>query len=148
MKIQKVLLTTDLSDEAERPYAAVADLAKQLGAEVTLLHVVEDIMIAPHGAPLAPPLHSPDLPKQIEQARELLAEHADKLGAGVQVKSDVISATKVGDAIAEYAQDNGFDLLALSSHGRTGFRRMVMGSVAEMVLRHAKTPVLVFPRIE
>jgi nucleotide-binding universal stress UspA family protein len=148
MKIQKVLLTTDLSEEAERPYTAVAELAKQTGAAVTLLHVVEDVTIAPHGAPLAPPLHSPDLPKQLEQARKVLADHAGKFGDGVEVATDVISAIKVGDAIAKYAADNGFDLLAISTHGRTGFRRMVMGSVAEIVLRHAKTPVLVFPRHE
>jgi nucleotide-binding universal stress UspA family protein len=148
MKIQKVLLTTDLSDEAERPYAAIAQLARQLGAHVTLLHVVEDITMVPHGAPLAPPMHSPDLTQQIGQARQLLAEHAGKLGEGIQVESDVISATEVGDAIAKYAFDHGFNLLALSTHGRTGFRRMVMGSVAEVVLRHAKIPVLVFPRSE
>jgi nucleotide-binding universal stress UspA family protein len=39
-------------------------------------------------------------------------------------------------------------LIALSSHGRSGFRRLVMGSVAEAVLRHARVPVLVFPRQE
>jgi len=148
MKIQKVLLTTDLSEEAERPYAAIAELAKSTGASVTLLHVVEDVTIAPHGAPLAPPLHSPDLPKQMDQAREVLTDHAKKFDDGVEVSTDVISATKVGDAIANYANENGFDLLAISTHGRTGFRRMVMGSVAEIVLRHAKTPVLVFPRHE
>ena len=148
MKIQKVLLTTDLSEEAERPYGAVAELARQTGAAVTLLHVVEDVTIAPHGAPLAPPLHSPDLPRQLEQAREVLADHASRFGDRVPVETDVISATKVGDAIAKYAADHGFDLLAISTHGRTGFRRMVMGSVAEIVLRHAKTPVLVFPRHE
>lgn len=148
MKIQKVLLTTDLSEEAERPYAAIAELAKSTGAAVTLLHVVEDVTIAPHGAPLAPPLHSPDLPKQMEQARAVLADHAAKFDAGVEVGTEVISATKVGDAIANYANENGYDLLAISTHGRTGFRRMVMGSVAEIVLRHAKTPVLVFPRHE
>ena len=126
MKIRKVLLTTDLSEEAERPYRAVAELARRMDASVQLLHVLEDLPIAPHGAPLAPPQHPPDLPEQMEDAREVLADHAQKLGDGLRIDTEVIAATRVGEAIAEYADRNSFDLLAISSHGRSGFRRLVM----------------------
>jgi nucleotide-binding universal stress UspA family protein len=146
MKIQKVLMTTDLSEESERPYGAIAQLARDSGAEVVLFHVVEDVPIVPHGAPLAPPLHAPDVPQQMEKAREILSDHAKKLGDGLTVSFDVVSAQNVGEAVAKHAAENGFDLVALSTHGRTGFRRMIMGSVAEQVLRHSKVPVLAFPR--
>ncbi len=148
MKIQKVLLTTDLSAEAERPYAAVAELARTTGASITLLAVVEDLAIAPHGAPLAPPVHAPDIEKRVAEARKLLKEQAEKLSDGVAVDFDVVTGTQVAHTIADYAQEHGYDLLAVSTHGRSGFRRMVMGSVAETLLRHTHTPVLVFPRQE
>ncbi|MCA9721025.1 MAG: universal stress protein, partial [Gemmatimonadetes bacterium] len=51
-------------------------------------------------------------------------------------------------AIAEYARTHEVDLIAMSSHGRTGFRHLVLGSVSEAVIRHADRPVLVFPRGE
>ena len=146
MKLHKILLTTDLSEEAERPYEAIAELAGQTGARVGLLHVVVDVPVAPHGAPLAPPVHAPDLPAKVEKARDVVAEHAGRFDQGIEVSGDVITAADVPEAIADYADEHDFDLIALSSHGRSGFRRMVMGSVAETVLRHARKPVLVFPR--
>ncbi|HED65388.1 MAG TPA: universal stress protein [Planctomycetes bacterium] len=147
MKIGKILLTTDLSDEAERPYAAVAELARATGARVTLLHVVEDVAVAPHGAPLAPPIHAFDTSAAIEDAKAILAEHAKRF-EGVQVDFDAVAGSPVVNTIADYAEEHGYDLLAVSTHGRGGFRRMVMGSVAETLLRHARLPVLVFPRNE
>jgi nucleotide-binding universal stress UspA family protein len=148
MEPKKLLLTTDLSKEALRPFPAVSALAKKLGSSITLLHVVEDLAIAPHGAPLAPPLHAPSLAEELEKAREVLEEQRASLDQGIQVQAEVISATDVSRAIADYAEEHGMDMIAMSTHGRSGFRRMVMGSVAESVLRHSKRPVLVFPRVE
>ena len=48
--------------------------------------------------------------------------------------------------LARYAESEGFDLVAVSTHGHSGFRRLIMGSVAEKILRHVHVPVLVFPR--
>ncbi len=149
MKLRRILLSTDLSQESERPHRAVIELAREAGASIRLLHVVEDVMITPPlDGPILPPLVPPDLSLRMKQARETLAEHAGRLAQGVPVDCDVISASNVAEAIADYAFQNDFDLLALSTHGRTGFRRMVMGSVAELVIRHARVPVLVFPRHE
>jgi len=145
---KKILLTTDLSEEALRPFQKVAELARGSGARIHLLHVVEDVVLLPHGAPLAPIAHAPNLVEEMERARETLAEQCRRLGGEVEVQSDVISAANVALAIADYASSHGMDLIAMSTHGRSGFRRMVMGSVAELVLRHGKTPMLVFPRSE
>ena len=148
MAPKKLLLTTDLSEESLRPFRTVVSLAKKLGLTVTLLHVVEDLAVAPHGAPLAPPLHSPNLVEEMKRAREVLAEQKASLGEEIEVSADAISASKVSTAIADYAEENDFDLIAISTHGRSGFRRMVMGSVVESLIRHATVPVLAFPRTE
>ncbi len=148
MSFHKILLTSDLSDESERAFAPVAELARMMGASITLFHVVYDVAVAPHGAPLAPPVHPPDIQEQVEEARQALARHRAKLPEDLAVDVDVLSADNVARAVADYAQEHGHDLIALSTHGRTGFRRLVLGSVAEAVIRHSHVPVLVFPRQE
>jgi len=146
--MKKLLLTTDLSNEALRPFPAVADMARKLGFSVTLLHVIEDVAIAPHGAPLAPPVHAPSVAGQVEAAREALAAKRETLGSDLEVETAVESGADVARTIADHAREHGFDMIAMSSHGRSGFRRMILGSIAEAVLRHASVPVLVFPRAE
>lgn len=148
MKLGKILLTTDLSAESMRAFRPAAELARQYGAKLVLLHVVEDLPVTPHGAPLAPPMHTPGLPEEMEAARKRLEEESRLIEDGIAVEQDVISASNVSQAIADYAKEHDVDLVAMSTHGRSGFRRMVMGSVAEALLRHVHVPVLCFPRQE
>jgi nucleotide-binding universal stress UspA family protein len=146
MEPKKILLTFDLSEESLRSFLPMAAFAVAQGAEVTLLHVVEDVPIVPHGAPLAPPMHAPSIPAQIKEAEERIIEQASKMPEGLKVDTQVITAPNVAEAVTHYADEHDFDLIALSSHGRSGFRRLILGSVAEAILRHAHVPVLVFPR--
>ncbi len=146
MKLKKILVPTDLSEESLRPIEGVRQLACDSSAHVHLLHVVADVPIAPHGAPLAPALHAPDLELQREQASKKLEELREKRLVGVESDSEVILGVQVAKAVADHAAGNDYDLIALSTHGRTGFRRLVLGSVAEEILRQSTVPVLVFPR--
>ncbi len=146
MQPKKILLTTDLSEEALRTFLPMATFAVGQDAEVTLLHVIEDVPIVPHGAPLAPPMHAPSIPAQIKDAEERIQEQAGTMPGDISVKTHVMPAPNVAEAVADYAEEEGFDLIAISSHGRSGFRRLILGSVAEAILRHAHVPVLVFPR--
>jgi nucleotide-binding universal stress UspA family protein len=146
MKIEHILIVSDLSAESMRPLEPVAVLARDSGSKLTLLHVVQDLKMVAPGAPLAPPLSSPDLDKDIEHARVALEEQRDALGTGLNVKIDVIAANKVPKAIVEYAHANDASLIAISTHGRTGFRHLALGSVAESVIRTSDIPVLSFHR--
>ncbi len=148
MPFRKILLTTDLSEESRRAFAPLARFAASQGASVTVLHIVEDVPILPHGAPTAPSQHSPDVSAREDAARKWLSENLADFPDGMIAATEVIRSAKVPEAIAEFAQKGGFGLIGMSTHGRTGFRRMVLGSVAEQVVRHAETPVLVFPRVE
>lgn len=145
MQTKKLLLTTDLSDEAMRPLAGVRELAGGRAFAVTLLHVVPVLAVAPPGGPRSPAVRPADVAGEIEKARIALAALAKQL-TGVEVTVDVISAQDVAAAICTYAAEKGMDLIAMSTHGRTGFRRLVLGSVAEHVLRHSPVPVMVYPR--
>ncbi len=146
MNLSHILVATDLSPESLRPCRPVAELAKTLGARITLLHVVQDLKVAPHGAPLAPAISSPDLHEELKHAALSLEEQEASLGTEVEVTSEVISGGSIAESVADYAGRHAVDLIAMSTHGRTGFRHLALGSVAEAVLRHAHVPVLTFPQ--
>ena len=145
MKTKRLLLTSDLSPDALRPLEGVRAFAVGLGFEVTLLHVVEIIAVAPPGGEMSPPVRPADVPGEEAKAREALEKQAADLD-GIKVSTDVIHSQDVAGAVCDYAEDHEIDLIALSSHGRTGFRRLVLGSVTEQILRHTSVPVMVFPR--
>ena len=148
MRIRKILVPTDLSPEGERSFPAVAELARGQHAVIVLLHVVENVGVAPVGGTVPRPIYLPGTKQELERTRAILEERRATFPRGVEASAEAIPAPSVPHAIADYAAQNGCDLIALSTHGRSGFRRLIMGSVTEAVLRHSRVPVLVFPRQE
>jgi nucleotide-binding universal stress UspA family protein len=147
MNIEHLLVATDLSDEMRARIPYVGGLARTLGARITLLHVIGGHEAIPHGAPLAPRVKEPADPATLQAAREQLQELVVSYGEGISVTPKVV----VGDPaheIVEHAQLEGANMIVVGTHGRTGFRHMVLGSVAEAVVQRAKVPVLVVPRPE
>jgi nucleotide-binding universal stress UspA family protein len=145
MKLSHILVATDLSKEAMSCIPAVADLARSVGARITLLHVVESYAAIPHGAPLAPRLEQPVNPKAMEEARRHLEERRAHYGSDIQIDLELVPGGDPAKAIATYADTHGVDLVAVTTHGRTGLRRVAIGSVAEAVIRQSRVPVLVLP---
>ena len=146
MLIQKILLPTDLSSEGERAFTAVDELARANQASVVLLHVVENAGAHPLGEKRTAPTLLAGTREELARVCELLEPRRKAFQA--QTTVEVLVAPSVSHALCDYAAQNGVSLIALSSHGRSGFRRLVMGSVAEAVLRNSRVPVLVFPRQE
>jgi nucleotide-binding universal stress UspA family protein len=140
-----ILLTTDFSDQARRAYEPTLALARKLGGRILLAHVVEVAVVLPHGAPLAPAQLPPDASADLAGARQRVEEEATRLGGDVPVETVVELAGNAADGILRIARDRRADLLAMSTHGRTGLRRLVLGSVAETIVRRAPVPVLSFP---
>ena len=147
-ELRHLLLTTDRSDEALRPFEPVLSLARELGAKVTVLHVVPELQAIPHGAAFAPAVSAPDVQRDVRRAREELAAQCSTLGDGVELAVEVLHDDDPARAIADFAAKHDVDVIALSTHGRTGFRRLGLGSVAEAVLRASPVPVLSFHRPE
>lgn len=145
MNIRHILVATDLSQEAATCIPAVANLARTMGARITLLHVVETLEAIPHGSPLAPPLPVPEHPKAEEEARARLEERRAAFGADVPVETVLLPHGVPADEIVAWAEKHDVDLIAMTTHGRTGLRRLALGSVAESVIRHSRIPVLVLP---
>jgi nucleotide-binding universal stress UspA family protein len=146
MKIHHVLLTTDLSDQALRPFGPVLELAKSLNARVTILHVLQDPLTAVYGSPFSPAIALPDLTKTLESARKALHEQCQAMPLARTALQVVVNSPNPVKAIVDYAKEHKVDLIAISTHGRTGLRHMAFGSVAEGVLRKSPLPVLTFHR--
>jgi nucleotide-binding universal stress UspA family protein len=145
MKIAHILIPTDLSSEALRPCLPIAELAQSLKARITLLHVIVDMPIAGFAAPGESLTIPSDLDERIAAAR-LALEKQRSLFEGLELAIEVVPGLDPAYQILEFAENNRVDLIAMSTHGRTGFRHLVLGSVAESVLKRATIPVVVFPR--
>ena len=149
-----VVLTTDLSDAAATPFLDVARLASVHRARLTLLHVVEELSAVPHGAPLAPPVPPADVEARVEKARRVAESQSRALqssldvseSGGLEVAVRVVHDEKPVRAIDQFVREHDVDLIALASHGRSGIRRLALGSVADALLRQSQVPMLVYPR--
>ncbi len=143
---QKILAPTDFSPSSAIALDAAAILAKQFGASVVLLYVYNPTLLSPlyvipgAGAMLEA---TPRAPEFEENARRELARLRDERLAGVpSVELVVMQHASPAEGICEAAGTSGADLIVLSTHGRTGLAHMLIGSVAERVVRHAPCPVL------
>jgi nucleotide-binding universal stress UspA family protein len=143
---KRILVLLDGSERAEQVLPHVADQAKIGGAEVVLLRVLE---------PLSPPdFYTADMPGNWEDLAEQMMAHLQEectryfaglkrqlREAGVQVRSETLEGN-TWDEIISYIERDGFDLVALSSHGRSSIIRWAVGSVAETLLRKCPVPLL------
>jgi nucleotide-binding universal stress UspA family protein len=140
---KKILVPVDGSDTSLLGLWEAIRLAKDQKAEVRLLHVVHDFLVAGgHGAAV----YTSQLRKDLRDRGEAVLKDA----AGVARHQGVEAETKiaetpgggVGTVIVEEAQNWPADLIVLGTHGRRGIRRLVMGSDAEYVVRTTPVPVL------
>ena len=139
--IRKILLPTDFSPCSERAIEYAAALAKGLGTSVHLVHTLDEPAAA-RGL-WDPAVHDPHRrDRAYHAARGRLADVAQRL---LPLATAVSAEVRSGDAaeeIVKAAVDYGCDLVVMATHGRTGLPHLVMGSVAEAVIRHAPCPVL------
>ncbi|MBA3241358.1 MAG: universal stress protein [Acidobacteria bacterium] len=144
MNIRSILVPTDFSECARHAVPAAAQFARLTGARVVCLHVVEPVVPAVGWAPVAEALPLADVGERLENsaARELPKVAAGAEFAGLDVE-DVIAHGEAASEIVRVAGERRVDLIVISSHGRTGLGRILFGSTAEAVVRHAPCPVLV-----
>jgi nucleotide-binding universal stress UspA family protein len=138
-----IVLTTDLSSESKRAFAPVRELARKLGLKVHLLAVLEDMPFEPTGGGLMAVY--PDRRQIKVDWEKSMAALADEFGRELCAQAVVIDAVDVSRAIVDFAQQEKADFVAMATHGRSGLRRLLLGSVAEVVIRHSHVPVIVYP---
>jgi nucleotide-binding universal stress UspA family protein len=137
-----ILIPTDGSELAEHGVAHGLALAKSLGAKASVIFVVEPLseMTGPHFLQAL----ATYIELRKEQAKSVLDRAANAAKeAGVPCETIQVENGQPHQAIIAAAQDKGCDLIVMSSHGRSGLSMLLIGSVTNKVLTHAKTPVLV-----
>ena len=138
-----IVVTTDLSPESERALLPAAQLADDLSLPITLLAVVEEVPFEPTAGGMAAPVV--DWQQISAEWRKRVETMAKGIQAKLPVRGVVLEAADVPRAIVEFAHNEGAAYIAMATHGRRGLRRLMMGSVAEGVLRQAHVPVLLYP---
>ena len=143
IKLDRILVPTDFSDFSRPAMLYGCAIAARFGAELHLLHVVPDpAMLVPEAAAFSV---------------ETMQAQSESLGKGAQEtlqqlppdnwenEKPVVREVRVGAAfmeIIDYARENEIDLIVIGTHGRSGLMHVLMGSVAERIVRKAPCPVL------
>jgi nucleotide-binding universal stress UspA family protein len=144
MQIRSILLPTDFSECGNFALSYATSLARTFGSSIICLHVIEMMVPTVGYSGMTEPLPIADITGQFESSaeRELPKLAGCDECAGLEVEELIVH----GDAASEIvrvAKEREVDLVVISSHGRTGLGRMLFGSTAEAVVRHASCPVLV-----
>lgn len=141
MTAHHILVPTDFSDYADQALEYATQLAKALGARLTVLHVIHlsPLVMGEMGAAgLVPYLE--DIEADAQQRLQAILDRVNQ--QGLQGDTAVVQGVPF-QTIVDRAGTEGIDLIVMGTHGRTGLTHVLIGSVAEKVVRLAPCPVLV-----
>lgn len=146
LRLRKILCPTDFSPTADRALETAMEFARSAGpAEITLAHAnfvpLEIEALGVYG----PAKVLEDLAKA---AREQLDQRLERLRSAGVSAHHVHADGRPDEVILELARREGTDLIVMGTHGRTGLSHVLLGSVAERVLRRAECPVMTVPPVE
>jgi len=147
--LKNVLIATDFGEAADTALVYAKALATRFGAHLHVLHVSNSIYLAALGAEGYATM-SPDVQSRLEEdaRRELDARLVDHDKSGPATTPSIITSSSPALTIADYAKDHSIDLIVMGTHGRGTIGHILMGSVAERVVRTAPCPVLTVRRPE
>lgn len=142
IKMTRILYPTDFSEHALVALGYAKSFAEQFDAELHCVHVLDEayqywLMFGPDGAPAAP-----NVGQMLAVAQQQMGEFTAKHLAGIAKLTTKVITGRPFVEIIQYARDNQIDMIVLSTHGRSGLKHVLMGSVAERVVRKAPCPVL------
>jgi nucleotide-binding universal stress UspA family protein len=140
---KKILCPTDLSEPSFVALDAAVTMARQFNAALTIVHVITPVPVAPDWAVIGSfdvRAYEQELRSKMESTlRQVAAQH-------VPPEIPTHTLVTVGEAaheIVNVAEREQSDLVVIATHGRTGWRHLVFGSVTEKVARHVPCPVLI-----
>ncbi len=149
-KFSKILVAIDGSDHSMKAAQYAIDIARDNKAQLTALTVLDITKIGyAASAFIASPTHGLD---ELERKRKEAQEWLDKIAKliasqnandNIQFKSKIEESMSVAGTIVEFADNQNMDLIVVGSRGRSGFTKLLLGSVASTVVTYATCPVLV-----
>jgi nucleotide-binding universal stress UspA family protein len=142
--LKKILVATDFSEPSEAALAYGRELARNFGAALTIVNVVENLLTRAYGVDGGVVMIDPELQRQIEDgARQELDKLISKEDRDLLKAEGVVLVSGMpADAIISRARQTNTDLIVMGTHGRGGMAHLFLGSVSERVVRTAPCPVL------
>jgi nucleotide-binding universal stress UspA family protein len=139
--VKKILVPIDFSEHSRNTINAAAELSATYGAPVTLVHVHQPLNLGlPDGFMSYTPIQLSDLLAAL--ARQLEEAKGEAQRAGAAAVDTKLLQGAVAPEIVDYAKKGDYDLIVIGTHGHTGLKHALLGSVAERVVRLAPCPVL------
>ena len=140
--LHRILVPTDFSKHSHNALTYAVAFAEKFGAELYLLHVVQDLaLFIPEAVSVAPPV-GPPVEQMTAAVREALLRLVQENNLGrFTVHTEVREGTPFYEII-QFAKEAGIDLIIMGTHGRSGLAHVLLGSVTERVVRKAPCPVL------
>jgi nucleotide-binding universal stress UspA family protein len=141
--IKNILVATDFGEASDSALGYGRELAGRFGATLHVLHVAQNFYVTTFGAETYAAI-VPEMQEEIITAAKKRLNEAllDSDHSGPATKPIVMTSSTPAYAIVDYAGENGIDLIVMGTHGRGTLAHLVMGSVAERVVRLAPCPVL------
>lgn len=139
LAIRTILHPTDFSEHSDYAFRLACSLARDYGAQLIVLHALERPSLTYSGVMTAPP--PPPRSAEQRQAVEEQLHRIKPVHSGIDVEYLLVEGDPA-TVIVEIARERKCDLIMMGSHGRTGLRRLLMGSVAEKLVRKAPCAVL------
>ena len=149
--MKHILVPTDFSAASKAAFRHAREQVEHLGnaqTKVTLVAVLEDLMPASVQFEFGMTfIDTKGLLDEAErQSTKKIAELGEKFFSGLNVETHVLRAVHpVHTEIVDFVKKNKVDMIVMATHGRTGMRRLILGSVTEKIVREAPCPVLVVP---
>ncbi|MFQ5816272.1 MAG: universal stress protein [Candidatus Hydrothermarchaeaceae archaeon] len=134
--IERILLPTDGSAFSERAADYAIGIAKNFKATLMAVHVVE--MSAPKQLDVTS--LEPEAARRAGTCFESIMEKA--ADASIDVETKVLISRSIGEALLEEIEEGNYDLVVMGSHGLSGVKKFLLGSVSEAVVHHTTKPVL------
>ncbi len=138
-EFKKILVPIDFSDVSNRAFFTAVDLAKSLGASLYVVHIVQ---IHPSSIPESGKVNMDEIEAAEEKkANESLDKLIEQHGEELEISRSLLHGDPVTQ-INKMVKEAHADMIVMGTHGRTGVAHLMMGSVAESVLRNAEVPVM------
>ena len=142
MLFQNILIPVDLSTQSTRAFKVALDIAKKYNSKITILTCLE--LDASHH------LYYEAIPssQQVKKQSKIVKKHFKKLESiaeknNISIKSKILTSGSAVNNIVTFAKSQKHDLVVIGSHGRTGFDKLLLGSVANGVSHKTKCPILI-----
>lgn len=136
---KRYLVPVDFSKGSEVALKHAVGIARESGGQLLLLHVLNENIF--HSGTILPKGYGEILEKQARDGLDKMVTRA-RLEPG-EYRSIVVWGTNTGRTIADHAKKLKASMIIMAGHGQTGFKRLMLGSVAERTLRYAECPVLI-----